>query len=81
MPISREITVAPIAMERMRLAEPSDLERHNIREALVKIRTAPTSGYEIAFLKPTTYRLDVGRFMIIYRFNDRKVDVGYIGLA
>jgi hypothetical protein len=40
----------------------------------------PMLGYRIAFLEPPTYLIEAGRFKIRYRFDDKNIDVGYIGV-
>lgn len=77
---AREVVVAPVALERMISDKPSAEEREAIRNILTDLASKPLLGYEIAFLTPLTYRVDAGRFRIHYRFDDREVRVGFIGV-
>jgi hypothetical protein len=43
-------------------------------------RQGPLLGYKIAFFVPPTYLIEAGRFKIRYRFDDKNIDVGYIGV-
>jgi mRNA-degrading endonuclease RelE of RelBE toxin-antitoxin system len=76
----REVLIAPKALEGMEAANPTDAERDAIRTVLAELSTDISRGYRIAFVNPSTYRIDVGRFRIHFRFNDRKLEVGFIGV-
>jgi len=90
----REVTIAPHALTIMESFTPTEQEKAAIRNVIeqlgredippkpspTKQRSGPWQGYRIAFLEPPTYRIDVGRFNVQYRFDDTHVDVGYIGV-
>ena len=76
----REVLIAPKALEGMEAANPTGAEREAIRTVLAELSTDISRGYRIAFVNPLTYRIDVGRFRIHFRFNDRKVEVAFIGV-
>jgi len=90
----REVTIAPRALTIMESFSPTEKEKAVIRNVIEELgredippkpsptgqRSGPWRGYRIAFLEPPTYRIDVGRFNIQYRFDDYHVYVGYIGV-
>lgn len=78
--VRREIVIDPVALQQMIGAKPTDDERHAIRNILTDLAADPHLGYEIPFLKPQAYRIDAGRFRIHYRFDQREVKVGFIGV-
>lgn len=78
--VRREVLIAPKALEGMEAAHPSDAERDAIRAVLMELSTDTSRSYRIAFVTPPTYRIDVGRFRTHFRFDDHKVEVGFIGV-
>jgi len=74
------VLIAPKALEGMEAADPTDTERDAIRNVLAELSTDISRGYRIAFVNPPTYRIDVGRFRIHFRFDDRKLEVAFIGV-
>jgi len=76
----RELVVAPSAVEGMSKARATPDERVAISNLLNDLCANPQLGYEIRFVHPTMYRVDAGRFHIHYRFNDRSLEVGFIGV-
>ena len=76
----REVLIAPKALEIMEAAHPTDAEREAIRSVLTELSTDTSRSYRIAFVNPPIYRIDVGRFRIHFRFDDRQVEVGFIGV-
>jgi len=80
MPKRREVILAPKALEMMEAAHPSDAERDALRHVLTELGTDLSRSFRIAFLNPPAYRIDVGRFRIHFRYDDRQVLVGFIGV-
>ncbi len=76
----REIIIAPKALEMMEAARPSDAEREALLQVLRELATDVSRGYRILFVHPPTYRLDVGRFRIHFRFDEKQVQVEFIGV-
>jgi len=76
----REVIIDPEALEIMQAARPSDAEREALREVLAELSTDLARAYRIPFLQPPTYRLDVGRFRIHFRYDEKQVQVGFIGV-
>ncbi len=76
----REIIIAPKALEMMEAAAPSDAERGAILQVLRELATDISPAYRILFVYPPTFRLDVGRFRIHFRFDEKQVQVEFIGV-
>ena len=76
----REVILAPKALERMEAAHPSEQERDAIRNVLTDLGADLSHSYRIAFMNPPTYRIDAGRFRIHFRYDERQVQVGFIGV-
>ena len=76
----REIIIAPKALEMMEAARPSDAEREALLQVLRELATDVSRAYRILFVYPPTYRIDVGRFRIHFRFDDKQVQVEFIGV-
>ena len=72
--------IAPKALETMEGAHPTDAEREAVRNVLAELSTDISRAYRIAFLNPPLYRIDVGRFRIHFRLDDRHVEFGFIGV-
>jgi hypothetical protein len=72
--------LVPKALEIMESAHPTDAEREAVRNVLAELSTDISRAYRIAFINPPLYRIDVGRFRIHFRLNDRQVEVGFIGV-
>ncbi len=64
----KEVTVAESAFEQFIQFRPSDQEIDSVCAALRSVATQSRSGYPI--LGHQLYRLDVGRFAILYRTSD-----------
>jgi hypothetical protein len=91
---TREVRIAPSAMQSLLSCHPSPEENSAIKNVLSALagkasyyvpsrpgaRQGPLLGYKIAFLVPPTYLIEAGRFKIRYRFDDKNIDVGYIGV-
>ena len=54
--------------------------RKHQHTVLAELSTDISRGYRIAFVNPPTYRIDMGRFRIHFRFDDRKLEVAFIGV-
>jgi hypothetical protein len=80
MPKHREVILAPKALEMMEAAHPSAEEREAIRNVLTDLGASLAHSFQIAFMNPPTYRIDAGRFRIHFRYNQREVQVGFIGV-
>jgi len=80
MPQRREVILAPKALEMLEAAHPSDQERDAIRHVLSDLGKSLVHSYRIAFMEPPTYRIDVGRFRIHFRYDEHCVQVGFIGV-
>jgi hypothetical protein len=76
----REVINDPKALEMMQASRPSDAEREALLQVLQELATDVSRGYRILFLQPPTYRIDVGRFRIHFRFDDKQVQVEFIGV-
>jgi len=76
----REIVIAPKALEMMERAHPSGAEREALLQVLRELATDVSRGYRILFIQPPTYRLDVGRFRIHFRFDDKHLQIEFIGV-
>ncbi len=76
----REIIIDPKALEMMAAARPSEAEREALRQVLAELGTDLSRAYRIPFENPLSYRIDVGRFRIHFRFDDKQVRVGFIGV-
>lgn len=76
----REVVLAPKALQQMVENHPSDEESEAIRNVLTELASNQRMGFEISFLTPQTYRIDVGRFRVHYQFNAQQIQVGFIGI-
>jgi mRNA-degrading endonuclease RelE of RelBE toxin-antitoxin system len=76
----REVVIDPEALEIMQAARPSDAEREALVQVLHELATDVSRAYRILFVYPPSYRIDVGRFRIHFRFDDKQVRVGFIGV-
>jgi mRNA-degrading endonuclease RelE of RelBE toxin-antitoxin system len=76
----REIIIAPKAFAKMEAARPSEAERQALVQVLRELGTDLSRAYKIAFVNPPMYRIDVGRFRIHFRCDDKQVRVGFIGV-
>jgi hypothetical protein len=91
---TREVRIAPSALQILASCHPSAEENAAIKNVLSALagkatyyvpsnpnaQQGPLLGYKIAFLTPATYLIEAGRFKIRYRFDDKNIDVGYIGV-
>lgn len=75
----RELKVAPKAVENLAKFHPSDDELRALFNCLQDLAGNPRLGYRVAFSNLELYRVDSGRFRVHYRFDETKVEVGYIG--
>ena len=76
----REVIIDPEALEMMQASRPSDAEREALLQVLHELATDVSRAYRILFLQPPTYRIDVGRFRIHFRFDEKQVQVEFIGV-
>jgi hypothetical protein len=76
----REVVIDPEALETMQAANPSEAEREALLGVLRELATDTSRAYRIVFLTPPTYRIDVGRFRIHFRYDEKQVQVGFIGV-
>ena len=76
----REIIIAPRALEVMQATHPSEAEREAILQVLRELATDVSRAYRILFVYPPTYRIDVGRFRIHFRFDDKRMRTEFIGV-
>jgi len=76
----REVILAPKAMETMHAAHPSDEELVAIRNVLSDLAKSLVHSFRISFMQPPTYRIDVGRFRIHFRYDENTVQIGFIGV-
>jgi len=76
----REVVIDPGALEMMQAARPSDKEREALIHVLHELATDVPRAYRILFLHPPAYRIDVGRFRIHFRFDDKQAQVEFIGV-
>ena len=76
----REVIIDPGALEMMQALRPSDAEREALLQVLHELATDVSRAYRILFLQPPTYRIDVGRFRIHFRFDEKQVQVEFIGI-
>jgi hypothetical protein len=82
----REIIIAPNALRMMERFAPNEKERLAIRSAITLLglenANLPPSGvgmgYRVMFMEPPAFRIDVGRFGVLYEFDKRTVWVGSI---
>ena len=75
----RKLKIAPRAVESLKEAHPSDEELVAVENVLRDLTANPMLGYPVAFTNPRFYRIDVGRLRVHYVFDDRKVEVSYMG--
>jgi mRNA-degrading endonuclease RelE of RelBE toxin-antitoxin system len=76
----REVVIDPVALEMMSTARPTDAESEALVTVLRELATDVSRGYRILFLHPPTYRLDVGRFRIHFTWDEKQVQVEFIGV-
>jgi mRNA-degrading endonuclease RelE of RelBE toxin-antitoxin system len=76
----REIIIAPRAFATMEAARPSEAERQALVQVLRELGTDLSRAYRVPFENPPSYRIDVGRFRIHFRLDDKHVRVGFIGV-
>lgn len=70
----------PQAAENLANQGPNDDEMEALWNRLHDLTVNPNLGYPVAFTNPRFYRLDVGRFIVHYRFDENTLDVAYIGV-
>jgi len=70
--------------EKERLAIRSAITLLGLEDAAVAGQDLPTSGismgYRVMFMEPPTFRIDVGRFGVLYEFDKKTVWVGSIAV-
>jgi len=76
----REVVIDPVALESMQAARASDAEREALIHVLRELAIDVSRAYRMLFVHPPTYRIDVGRFRIHFRFDDKQVRVEFIGV-
>lgn len=76
----KEIIIDPNALKMMAAARPSEAEREALRQVLAELSTDLSRAYRIFFVDPPTYRIDVGRFRIHFRYDEKTVQIGFIGV-
>ena len=89
----REIVIAPSALRMMERFAPSEKERLAVRSAITLLGLEDTAssgqylppsgvsmGYRVMFMEPPTFRIDAGRFGVLYEFDKKTVWVGSIAV-
>ena len=72
----RDHLISPRAIERLADLNATDAELKVIEEQIAFLAKDPTLGYPLPFSGPGKLRrYDVGRFGLIYKYNDARVEV------
>ncbi len=72
----RDYLISPRAIERLADLNATDAELEIVESQLALLAKAPRLGYLLPFSDPRELRrYDVGRFGLIYRFNDAALEV------
>jgi len=72
----RDHLISPRAIERLADLNATDAELEIIEAQVALLAKNPTLGYLLPFSAPCDLRrYDVGRFGLIYKFNDARVEI------
>jgi mRNA-degrading endonuclease RelE of RelBE toxin-antitoxin system len=72
----RDYGLSPRAVEKLADLHATDSELQAIEFAVAELAAKPKSGYLLPFQSPKNLRrYDVGRFALIYQFNEKRLDV------
>jgi plasmid stabilization system protein ParE len=72
----RDHLISPRAIERLADLNATDAELEIIEAQVALLAKTPKLGYPLPFSDPRELRrYDVGRFVLIYKFNDARVEV------
>jgi plasmid stabilization system protein ParE len=72
----RDHLISPLAIERLADLNATDAELEIIEAQVALLAKTPKLGYLVPFSGPRELRrYDVGRFGLIYEFNDARVEV------